>query len=129
MPEITITGHTDQNGKPGYYQQNMLNDFCKKHPNERLIITFRAEKKKTKNALLSYYYAAIIPAWHKALSDQGTFKSKEQVDNELRQLFPLTKNGESLSALSYEHLLLFIETVRLYALEDINVVFQDPITL
>jgi len=126
MPQITITGEINSSGKAGYYQQNMLNDFCTKHPNERLVITFQAEKKQSKNALLAYYYAAIIPAWQKALFDIGTIKSTDKIDDELRQLCDLTRKGKSLSALPYEGLILFIDTVRFHGLEDLNIVFQDP---
>lgn len=123
--QLTITGLTTNKGKLELYNKGLLNDFCGKNPDKKIIITVKVEESGSKNAMLSYYHSKIIPEWKQHLFEKGIVKNISEVDILLRGLTPITKN-KTLSELTKDELIMFLDFVKIRSLEDVSLFIEDP---
>ena len=98
--QLTVTGVTTKEGEFGIYNKSQLNDFCKKNPGKKLIITVQVHEKQMLDAMIAYYYAKVIPEWSQYFRKIGDMKNNDKIDSHLRSISPITKNISSLSILS-----------------------------
>ena len=122
--QFTVTGEIDENGDLGIYNMNQLKDLCRKNKNKRLIVTFQIEEKGSKNAMLKYYYAKVVPEWKQEILKMGMVMTNKEVDNYIRTLSPITES-KSLSELNKEEMMHYLDHVRKESL-GINLVIEEP---
>ena len=127
MPDnqITILGATTKEGIYGIYNIGMLDDFMKKNPNKRLIITFQVEEKESKNAMIKYYNAATLPMWQKYFFKTGEVKSLKEIDKYLKKVCPSTTEKTSLAKLPKDELHMFLDFISIESLETANFATED----
>lgn len=121
---LTITGSINKKGQHGFYNINQLEDFAKQFPNMNTIITIQVEE-KGKKGILSYYHAKVLPDWQWELYHAGQIMSIKEVDLLLKKDFPLLQR-KSLSDLTYQELLMYIDYVKHRSLEEINIFIESP---
>lgn len=122
---ITITGSITKKGEHGFYNIDAFKDFCKNHKGYNTTVTFTAEKPNSIKGLLAYYHARVLNEWQYWFYTQGEIKTVAEVDMYLRDDCPLLKQ-KSLSDLSYDELIMFLEYVKHKSLEEINVFIECP---
>jgi hypothetical protein len=124
MNRLTITGEVTNKGEYGLYNIAQLNDFCKKHTGKKLIVTFQAEDKNSKNGLIAYYNAKLIPLWQDIFHQNGEIKNTVEVDVYLRSQCPITRL-KSLSELEYSELVMFMDAIKNHTLVDGHQFIED----
>jgi hypothetical protein len=122
---LTVTGEINTKGEYGLYNIAQLNDFCKNNAGKKLIITFQAEDKKSKNGLIAYYNAKLIPLWQDIFYKIGDIKNEVEIDVYLRSQCPITRI-KSLSELEYDELLMFMDSIKNHTLVEGNQFIEEP---
>jgi hypothetical protein len=125
MNSIVITGQTTKTGRYGFYNIAQLDDFAKKNPEKNLIVTIQVEDKQSKNGLLAYYHAKVLPMWVDWYYKQGIIKNTVEMDVEIRSLCPLSQI-KSLSDFTYEEMVQFMDQVKVVTVEHINEWIEEP---
>lgn len=139
--EIETTGTVDQSGKLKMYMGE-LNAFLAQHKGERILAQFTAIPVGTSEALTGYYFKYIVPTIKAALLETGERKTEQETDEWLRELSPICWNehvdletGEyfheihSVVELGNSAMTEFIEWIKEFAAENLNVFIEDPKTL
>ena len=124
MQKLTIIGEINKKGQFGFYNIAQLNDFCVKNPGKKLIVTIQVEDKKSKDVILAYYYAKVIPLYQDEFYKNGDIMNNTQTDTYLRSLCPITQK-KSLSDLSYDELVYFMDFLKHHALTEINQFIEE----
>jgi len=124
MNNLTITGQINKKGQYGIFNENQLDDFCKKHPEKNLIITFQVEEKKSLKGLIAYYNAKTIPSWVNGFFNLGIIKNEIEVDVYLRSRCEMTRK-KSLSELTYKEMVLFHDFIKDVTLKDIHCFIEE----
>lgn len=91
MPKTTIYGRIRQDGKPEFYTGE-LNQMCKKHIGKRIIATFEVVENGSSDAIRRYYFGHIVPAFRKALWENGDRKTLEQTEEYMREISPIMQD-------------------------------------
>lgn len=128
LNKLTLTGEINKNGEFGFYNISSLKKLCKMNPNSKLIVNVSIEKSKSKNALLAIYNIETIPEIQHAFYQLGDIKSTREINEILTSLCPITKK-KTLSELDYDEMVMFLDYVNNFSLENLNVVLTDPRTL
>lgn len=110
------------------YSQDQLSYFIEKNKGRKMLITFEIQDEDDRKRQLRYYFAKIVPEWQKELFNNGVVKSIKDVDFSIRKLSPII-DDRSLSELSYDELIQFLDHVRSVSIEDINLILDDPRTI
>ncbi len=127
-------------GKDGKLRLPMdrLNAFFAKHPGERITVQFTAAVAHSTAAQTAYYYNYIIPTVAAALYEQGTRMSEKNVDKWLVEQYPGDKTesvlgvGEEITEareFDKNQMSDFIDWLKMYAVENLNVYVEDSKTL
>ena len=115
-----------------------VNAWCAEHKGERVVVRFEAAAHGSSAALLAYYYNYIVPAVVAALYEQGTRKSEKAVDKWLVQEYPGEKDERQLGVgtdvmeareLDQHQMLDFLDWLKQYAAENLDVYIEDPRTI
>lgn len=117
-------GEVTNKGEYGLYNIAQLNDFCRKNTGKKLIVTFQAEDKNSKNGLIAYYNAKLIPLWQDIFHQNGEIKNTVEVDVYLRSQCPITRL-KSLSELEYSELVMFMDAIKNHTLVDGHQFIED----
>lgn len=125
MSGIIITGKTNSKGQYAIHNKGMLDDYCRKNPNKTLVFEINAIGKGTKESLLNAYYGIYLPEWVKGMFNAGTIITEPKMDELLRNRSPVTES-KTLSQLNYDEMLVFMDSVKLWALEDVNIFLEEP---
>jgi len=123
--QLTITGKTNDKGDLLYWNIGQLTDFLVKNSSRDLIITFETQDEDSRKRMLRYYNVKIIKEWKQSLLNKGEVLSESEVDNRLRMMSPITEN-KSLSELSRDELVLYLDHVKLVSAEEVNLFIEDP---
>jgi hypothetical protein len=126
--EITVTGEVNAKGQYGVYQMDYIKDFCSKHPNSKLIITFEVVEKESKAAMLSYFYKAIVTRYKKYRFDNGDILTKEQAKEELKDMTMFSRN-RSLADLTKAEMVLFLDTIKSTLRAEFGIIIEEVRTL
>lgn len=125
MSGIIITGKTNSKGQYGIHNKGMLDDFCKKNPNKTLIFEISAIGKGTKESLLAAYHGIYLKEWVKGMFSKGTIVTEAKMSQLLQNRSPITTD-KTLSELNYDEMLVFMDSVKYWALEDVNIFLEEP---
>ncbi len=127
MPDnqISVTGLINDKGEYGIYNKGMLEDFCKKNPNKRLLLTVFVDDKDSINAKLRYYNAVVLPMWQQYFFQSGEVKNLKQIDKHLKSICPITDEKTSLSSLPKDELQVFLDLVSIESLDTANFPMTD----
>lgn len=127
-------------GKDGKLRLPMdrLNDFFAKHPGERVTVRFEAAPHHSTAAQTAYFYNYIVPTIAAALYEQGTRMSEKNVDKWLVSQYPGDKTESVLGTceeiteareFDKNQMSDFIDWLKMYAAENLNVYVEDSKTL
>jgi hypothetical protein len=111
-----------------------INAFCVQHKGERLIVHIEAAAPGSSKLQQAYYYNYVVPAVSASLYEQGTRMSEERVDKWLIEQYPgdFQYDGNRLTIgrqLSKSQMSDFLEWLKQYAAENLNIYIEDPKTL
>ena len=104
-----------------------LNAFFAEHKGERVIVQFEAAAPGSSGLQLAYYYNYIIPTVSHALIEQGSRMTAEQIDNWLVAEYGSDK--ENARRFDIHTMSDFLEWLKQFAAENLNVYIEDPKTL
>lgn len=128
---LNLLGRINENG--GLLVPNeVIRDFCRKHPGARVLLKMTALSKDQSAAQRGYYWGYIIPECRKALAEKGTLYKDSATDEFLRTECPLCwRDGDCLSVADFdaEDMAAYIEWIKQYAAENLNVFIDDPYTI
>ena len=128
---INLLGRINEEG--GLLVPNeVLRDFCRKHPKSRVLLKITALSKDQTAAQRGYYWGYIIPECRKALAEKGTLFTDAQADELLRSQCPICWNEGELQTVAdfdAEDMASFIEWVKQFAAENLSVFIDDPYNL
>lgn len=104
-----------------------LNAFFAEHKGERVIVQFEAAAPGSSGLQLAYYYKYIIPTVSHALFEQGSRMTDEKIDNWLVAEYGSDK--ENARRFDIHTMSDFLEWLKQFAAENLNVYIEDPKTL
>lgn len=139
--EIEIAGRINKDGQLTMYMPE-IREFAKKHPNTRIIATFRVFNPGTSEALKGYYYNYIVPRFKRAIWDAGERKTDEQTEHYLREISPVMYQQQAdpetgqyntilrkINDLDNSELIEHIEHLKQIGAEEFNIYIEDPSTI
>ena len=118
----------------------LLHEELARLPKGRYEIVIRKKRRLKSNPQLGYYYACVLPHFHRAALDQGwEFATIEELDNYLKSMFAskdvVNKNtGEILTIpglkrdMTTTEMMTFVDAIRDYAREFLGYDIPDPET-
>lgn len=107
-------------------------------PNGRYDIIIRKHQKLKSNSQLGYYYACVLPFFHRAAIEQGwEFADIEELDNYLKTTFASKdvinkQTAEVLTIpglkrnMSTTEMVVFVDAIRDYARDFLGCIIPDP---
>lgn len=127
-------------GKDGKLRLPMdrLNAWFASHPGERITVRFEAAPQHSTAAQTAYFYNYIVPTVANAFYEQGTRMSEKNVDKWLVSQYPGDKTeqvlgiGEPITEareFDKNQMSDFIDWLKQYAAENLNVYIEDSKTL
>ena len=116
---ISEAGRIGNDGKL-HIPMDRLNAFFGDNKECRVVATFKVYERGTTDSLRGYYYGYIVPACRKALLDLGTRATENEVDEQLRDLYP--GNTEEMGRREWSD---FIEWIKQFAAENLYVYIED----
>lgn len=139
--QISATGTINNEGRLLMYMGE-INDFCRQHKGERVVVRFEAVPIGTSQALRGYYYNYVVPTFRRAIWESGERKTEEDAERFLREISPIaiectpdTKTGRytrklrEITEMSNAELVEHIETLKQIGAEEYNIYIEDPRTL
>ena len=139
--QISATGTINNDGRLLMYMGE-INDFCRQHKGERVVVRFEAVPMGTSQALRGYYYNYVVPTFRRAMWESGERKTEEDAERFLREISPVaiectpdTKTGRytrklrEITEMSNAELIEHIETLKQIGAEEYNIYIEDPRTL
>lgn len=126
MNQLTVTGEITENGDDfGFYNMNQIRDYCRKNPGKKLIVTLQIEEKESIRSMMAYYNAKVVPEWKAEFFSRGILKTRDQVDEHLQDLSPITQK-KRLSRLEKDEWVAFLDHIKEVSLSEINLFVEDP---
>jgi hypothetical protein len=122
--QITITAET-KNGKLGFYNIGYLNDFAKQNPNSKFVVTFMLNDGESKDKMIRYFYAKVLPDWQKALFEKGIIMNKKEVERHIMDLTPITQDKLSISELGVYELSIWFDSLANTSLSEHQLFIED----
>jgi len=127
-------------GKDGKLRLPMdrLNAWFASHPGERITVRFEAAPQHSTAAQTAYFYNYIVPTVANAFYEQGTRMSEKNVDKWLVEQYPGDKTESVLGTceeiteareFDKNQMSDFIDWLKMYAAENLNVYVEDSKTL
>ena len=135
--EISESGFIGTDGRLRL-PMDRVNAFCAANKGKRVVVRFYADVPGSSKLQQSYYYNYIVPTIVAALYEQGTRKSEKAVDKWLVQEYPGEKDERQLGIgtecteareLDQIQMSDFLEWLKQYAAENLDVYIEDPRTL
>ena len=135
MSEVKAFGHIDENGKMTLFSRDIfINDLKALSGSIIQLVVSKAGKRSSPQN--RYYWGGVLPIVREGLKDLGTPLSIEQVHDLMKFKFLLieyvTSDGEiiksigSTKALSKEQFNEYIESIKQWSAEYLNVYIPDP---
>ena len=129
--EFSINGYINAKGELGLYNKAELKQFTKQNPNTKVIVTVRIYPENSTEAMKGRYYHKILNEFVEGLKYLGDIYTKEQTDEKLRALCPITREekwtGEiwdirikEISELSNQEFIEYLEWLDRLFIEYIN---------
>lgn len=85
--KFALAGKTDSKGNLLIYNKRQFNDFLKSWKSQDFIMEISVTQPKTSEALIAYYYKAIVPDFQHAFKEvDGERMSLSEVDIKLRKM-------------------------------------------
>ena len=112
-----------------------LNPFFADHKGRRVVVQFEAVEPKSTAAQQAYYYNYVVPTIQQALREKGTRKREDETDRFLISQYPGDLHAEPGTfvttgrQLSQTQMFEFIEWLKQYAAEWLQVYVDDPKTI
>ena len=108
-----------------------LNEFFANHKGMRLIATFEAVIPGSTAAQQSYYYRYVIPTIVAALKKKGTLMTEDRADRWLMEEYPGGRKPSVMPLifarqLNQLQMAEYLEWLKQYAAENLNVYIEDP---
>lgn len=137
--EIETTGAISGDGKIHLYMDE-LREFCKGHPNSKIVAKFFIYDNSRSEALKGYYFNYIVPTCRRAFWDGGVRMTEKDTEKQLRECSPVMweetvdllgnykQRLRHVSELSDAEFVEYIESVRQFAAEELSVYIEDPDT-
>lgn len=91
MNELTINAQIDNNGKLLSSEFNDLRDFKNNNKNTVVMITYKAYKPKTSEALKGFYFGKIVSDFRRFFLQKGYHYSRAKTEYEMRCLIPIMR--------------------------------------
>ena len=91
MNELTINAQINNEAKLLTAELNDLKDFKNANKNTILIITYKAYKPKTSEALKGFYYTKMVNDFRRFYAEKGYHYSKEKTEYQMRCLIPMMR--------------------------------------
>lgn len=139
--QISSTGTINNEGRLLMYMGE-INDFCRQHKGERVVVRFEAMPMRTSQALRGYYYNYVVPTFRRAIWESGERKTEEDAERFLREISPVaiectpdvetgryTRKLREITEMSNAELIEHIETLKQIGAEEYNIYIEDPRTL
>lgn len=137
MDKISESGRISDTGQLLLPMERLAQEFIK-HKGQRVVLKIEFATPGTSIAQLSYYYNYIVPTIVLALHEQGTRKSEKAVDKWLMAQYPgdkeerqlgLGADVEEASGLDRSQMQDFLEWLKQFAAENLEVYIDDPRTI
>lgn len=128
---ISEAGRIDSVGRL-LLPMDRLNAEFAQHKNCRVVARFSFTEPGSSAALLAYYYGYVVSAVRVSLYNQGTRATDEKVDNWLVSTYPGDieiepgRYAEFARELSQAKMLDFLEWLKQFAAENLDVYVEDP---
>ena len=129
-----------EKGKFRIVNDKLMREELTRLPNGRYEIVIRKKRRLKSNPQLGYYYACVLPHFHRAALDQGwELATIEELDNYLKSMFAskdvVNKNtGEILTIpglkrdMTTTEMMQFTDSIKDYAREFLGYDIPDPET-
>lgn len=139
--QIELKGAVGSKGQLLMYGVQDMNEFLKQNLNARLLITIQVFEKKSSEALVGFYYGKILPDAQAGFYMAGERLSEKDVDEKLRLLYPFHDDVArgvvdgtefttwSVADMTTTELIDYIEFIRQYMAENLQVFVYDPLTI
>lgn len=128
MSKICESGRISASGKL-LLPMDRVNAFLEKNKGKRVIVQFEAVEHGTTKAQRAYYYGYILPCVVEALKGQGNLLTKEIADAWLLDIFPVNVEATVARDLTKEQMSEFIEWLKEFAAENLDIYIEDPQTI
>jgi len=135
--KISESGLIGKDGKL-HLPMDRLNAWFASHPGERITVRFEAAPQHSTAAQTAYFYNYIVPTVANAFYEQGTRMSEKNVDKWLVSQYPGDKTEQVLGIgepimeareFDKNQMSDFIDWLKQYAAENLNVYIEDSKTL
>ena len=113
-----------------------VNAFFKANKGKRVTVRFETAEPGSSAALLAYYYNYVVPTVQAGFYETGERYSEEITDKFLLTYYPGDTDRDDIGVraiygrqLNQHQMLDFLEWVKQYAAENLNVYIEDPRTI
>jgi hypothetical protein len=123
---ITEAGRIDADGRI-WLPMDRIGQFCKEHPGDGVIVKIEVLERHSSSAMIRYYYGYVLPTCRVAFAKLGKLETEKQIDRELWNYYPGEHDpGQELREAPQSHVIGFLEWLKQFAAENLEVYIEDP---